>query len=89
MIMHEASLMADLIRKITTLAEAQQAGKVTGVRLTLGALSHLSPDHVHAHFVHAARGTVAEGARLDIEAHTDITEPLAQDLRLDSIDVEA
>jgi len=88
MVMHEASLMADLIRKITTLAEAQEAGKVTGVRLTLGALSHLSPDHVQAHFVHAARGTVAEGARLHIEARTDITEPLAQDIRLDSIEVE-
>ena len=87
--MHEASLMADLMRKITTLAEAQQACKVTSVHLTLGALSHLSPDHVREHFVHAARGTVAEGAQLDIEARTDITEPLAQDVRLDSIDVEA
>lgn len=86
--MHEASLMADLIRKITTLADAQQAYKVTGVHLTLGALSHLSPEHLREHFQYVARGTVAEEARLDIEAHTDITDPLAQDIRLDSIDVE-
>jgi hydrogenase nickel incorporation protein HypA/HybF len=87
--MHEASLMADLIRKITTLAEAQQARHVTGVRVTLGALSHLSPDHLRAHFVQATRGIVAAGARLDIDARTDITEPMAQDIRLDSIEVEA
>lgn len=87
--MHEASLMADLIHKITTLADAQQADKVTGIHLTLGALSHLSPEHLREHFQHAARGTVAEDARLEIEAHTDITDPLAQDIRLDSIDVEA
>ena len=86
--MHEASLMADLIRKITTLADAQQACKVTGVHLTLGALSHISPEHLSEHFRHAARGTVAEGARLDIEARTDFTDPFAQDIRLDSIDVE-
>lgn len=87
--MHEASLMADLMRKIATLAEAQHARHVTVVRLALGALSHLSPDHLREHFVHAARGTVVEGARLDIETRTDITEPMAQDIRLDSIDVES
>lgn len=87
--MHEASLMDDLIRKITTLAEAQQARNVTGVQLTLGALSHLSPAHLREHFVHATQGTIAEGAQLRINARTDITEPTAQDIRLDSIEVEA
>jgi hypothetical protein len=32
---------------------------------------------------------VAEDAWLEIEARTDLTDPLAQDIRLDSIDVEA
>ena len=86
--MHEASLMADLIHKITTLAEAQQASKVIGVHITLGALSHMSPDHLREHFARAAQGTVAEGAQLDIDQRTDITEPLALDIRLDSIEVE-
>ena len=86
--MHEASLMADLVRKITTLADAQQASKVIGVHLTLGALSHISPDHLRQHFVQATQGTIAADARLDIDARTDITEPLAQDIRLDSIEVE-
>ena len=86
--MHEASLMADLLHKIETVANAQQASKVIGVRVTLGALSHLSPDHLREHFVQAAQGTLAENARLDINAHTDINDPLAQDIRLDSIEVE-
>jgi hydrogenase nickel incorporation protein HypA/HybF len=79
--------MADLMRKITTLAEAQQASKVTVVHISLGALSHISPDHLRLHFMYAAKGTVAEDARLDIDARTDITEPLALDIRLDSIEV--
>ncbi len=87
--MHEASLMANLIHKIATLADAQQARKVTGVQITLGALSHLSPTHLREHFAQATQGTVAEGARLDIEAHTDVTDPSAQDIRLNSIEVEA
>jgi hydrogenase nickel incorporation protein HypA/HybF len=87
--MHEASLMTDLIRQITTLANAQQVSKVTGVHITLGALSHISPAHLREHFVHAVQGTIAEGARLDIDARTDITEPIALDIRLDSIEVEA
>ncbi|ETX05223.1 hydrogenase maturation nickel metallochaperone HypA/HybF [Candidatus Entotheonella palauensis] len=86
--MHEASLMANLMRQITSLADVQQVSKVTGVHITLGALSHMSPDHLREHFVHAAQGTVAEGARLDIDARTDITEPQALDIRLDSIEVE-
>ena len=86
--MHEASLMADLIHKITTLAEAQQASKVIGVHITLGALSHLSPAHLREHFARAAQGTITEGAQLDIDQRTDITEPLALDIRLDSIEVE-
>lgn len=86
--MHEASLMADLMRKIMMLAEAQHARHVTGVQITLGALSHMSPAHLRAHFAQAAQGTAAEGARLDIGVRTDITEPMAQDIRLDSIEVE-
>ncbi len=86
--MHEASLMVDLVHKIATLAKMQQASKVTGVQLTLGALSHISPAHLREHFVQATRGTVAEGARLDIDACTDITAPSAQDIRLNSIEVE-
>ena len=86
--MHEASLMANLMHQITALAKAQQASKVTAVQLTLGALAHISPEHLREHFIHASQGAVAEGACLDINVDTDITAPWAQDIRLDSIEVE-
>lgn len=86
--MHEASLVADLIRQVTVMAYQYQAAKVIGVHVKLGALSHMSPEHVHGHFVQAARGTVADGAQLTIETLTDILDPLAQELQLHSIEVE-
>lgn len=86
--MHEASLMRNLIRKITMVAQAQGAERVTGVRVRLGALSHMSPQHFREHFTHGARGTMAEGARLEIEIMTAADDPLAQKVILDSIEVE-
>ena len=86
--MHEASLMKNLMGKIEQLAREQNAARVTRVGVKLGALSHFSPEHFREHFEHAARGTVAEGALLDIELLTDISDPRAQDVLLDSADVE-
>jgi hydrogenase nickel incorporation protein HypA/HybF len=87
--MHEASLMADLLRMITTLAAQEEAEKVTRVQVTLGALSHVSPEHFRFHFTQAVLGTIAAGADLDIQVRTDITEPQAQEIRLTGIEVEA
>jgi hydrogenase nickel incorporation protein HypA/HybF len=86
--MHEASLIRNLIRKITVVAQTQGAGRVAGVRIRLGALSHISPEHFREHFRHGTRGTVAEGARLEIETMTATDDPYAQEVILDSIDVE-
>jgi hydrogenase nickel incorporation protein HypA/HybF len=54
----------------------------------LGALSHFSPDHFREHFEQASRGTVAEGASLEIELLTDISDPRAQDVIVESVDIE-
>lgn len=86
--MHEASLMKNLMWKVEALAREHGAGRVTRLGVKLGALSHFSPDHFREHFEQASRGTVAEGARLEIELLTDITDPHAQDVLLDSADVE-
>lgn len=87
-VMHEASLIRDLIAKVTTLATAQDAERVTRVCVWLGALSHMSPQHFRQHFDTDARGTIAEGAALDIETSTDIGDPNAEALLLRSIEVE-
>jgi hydrogenase nickel incorporation protein HypA/HybF len=86
--MHELSLIADLMRKIAFIAREEGAAKVTCVKVKVGVFCHLSVAHLREHFVHAARGTVAEGARLDIEVLTDMTDPRAQEILLDSVEVE-
>jgi hydrogenase nickel incorporation protein HypA/HybF len=64
------------------------ARRVVGVKVTLGALSHLSPDHFREHFEAAATDTIAEAAKLDIEILRDECDPHSQDILLDSVEVE-
>jgi hydrogenase nickel incorporation protein HypA/HybF len=85
---HEQTLMRDLIEKIAAEASAEGATRVTRVRVRLGALSHLTEDHFREHFEDDSRGTVAEGAAVDAELRTDPTEPHAQGVVLESIEIE-
>jgi hydrogenase nickel incorporation protein HypA/HybF len=86
--MHELSLMADLMRKIDAIARDQNARQVTRIKVTLGALSHLSASHFREHFEHAARNTLSQDAELDITVATDARDPRAQDIVLESVEVE-
>ena len=86
--MHEMSLIHDLMRKIETIARDQNAVKVVGVKVRLGALAHISPDHFREHFEEESKGTIADGARLEVELLTDEHDPQAQDIMLDSVEVE-
>ena len=86
--MHEFSLINDLMRKIDAIAREQGARRVVGVKVRLGALSHLSPDHFREHFEAVAIGTIAEAARLDIETLRDERDPHSQDVLLDTVEVE-
>ena len=61
---------------------------MTRIRVRLGALSHFTPEHFREHFEDASRGTLAEGAAVEAELGTDPTEPHAQGVVLESIDVE-
>lgn len=83
--MHEFSLLKGILSKIEAVAAANGSDRVVGVKVKLGALAHISPDHFREHFDHAVGGTVAEGAELEIETMTDATHPRAQEIILDSI----
>lgn len=85
--MHEASLMDDLMRKIEDVARQQNARQVLGINVSLGALSHMSASHFRGHFALASQGTIAEGARLNIKVLTDVNDPQAQDILLESVEV--
>ena len=86
--MHEASLITNLMHQIMAIMRQQGTGRVVGVTVKLGALSHISPDHFREHFVHGARGTIAEGARLTLEIGSDPGDPHAQDIVLACLDIE-
>lgn len=86
--MHEFSLMADLLRKIDSVAQQQEATRVLSVKVLLGALCHISPEHFRDHFISASRGTVAEGAALVLDAASDPADPRAQDVYLESLTLD-
>ena len=87
--MHEATLMKSLMRRIEEIARDQQAARVVAVSVWLGALSHMSPSHFAEHFEESAAGTIAEGAKLSATASEDVHHANAQDVLLESIEVEA
>ena len=86
--MHEQALMRDLVRKIETSAQAEGGIRVTRIRVRLGALSHFTPEHFREHFEDASRGTLAEGADVQTELRIDPTEPDAQGVVLESVELE-
>lgn len=86
--MHERSLLRGVLRQIERIVRDEKAGRVDEVRLELGALAHISAEHLREHFAEAAAGGVADGARLVIETGTDTSDRDAQHIRLKSLVVE-
>ncbi|MFV8782648.1 hydrogenase/urease maturation nickel metallochaperone HypA [Microbulbifer sp. SA54] len=85
--MHEQSLIKNLVEKIQRLA-AQERGKLVSAKLRLGALAHISAEHLREHFEHETSGTALEGIKLKIEELPDINHAQAQDIVLDSLEFE-
>lgn len=86
--MHEASLMTDLMRQIREIAAAERASRVVGIKVWCGALSHMSRAHFAEHFAQASAGTLAAGAALNVTVSDDLADSRAQDIVLESVDVE-
>jgi len=85
--MHEQALLKDLLREIESVAAREGARRVVAVSVRIGPMSHMTPDHFVEHFVDATRGTVAEGARCEVE-EIDEHDPLAQSIVLESIELD-
>ena len=86
--MHETALVRDVVRRIEDLAQATGASRITGAKIWLGALSHLSAEHFREHYALEAQGSIAAGAILTIEASSDFDHPDAQHVRLESVDLD-
>jgi hydrogenase nickel incorporation protein HypA/HybF len=64
--MHELSLAENVLQLIDDAARRQRFSKVTAVWLEIGQLAAVEPEAMSFCFDAVARGTVAEGARLEI-----------------------
>ncbi len=85
--MHEASLAADLVCRIKEIAHAQGVQRVLSVRIQVDGWSILSRDHLQDHFALVSRGTVAEGARLEVKAADEDSFTGGMGLLLESLEV--
>ena len=86
--MHDQALMRDLVRRIVGVAESEGATGVTKVSVRLGALSHFTAEHFREHFRDSSHGTIAEGAIVEAVLETSTTDPNAQGVVLESVEVE-
>lgn len=64
--MHESSLGRDIVRAVVEKANEVGALRVRTVRGSIAETEWLNPQAIAFHFEAHARGTVAEGARLDL-----------------------
>ncbi|WP_431859038.1 hydrogenase maturation nickel metallochaperone HypA [Azospirillum sp.] len=65
--MHELALCRSIIELCREQADRQGFRTVKAIRLSIGALSHVEPQALEFGFDAASRGTLAEGAVLEIE----------------------
>ena len=86
--MHETGIVRDLIRKLDALARESGAATISGVVIRLGALSGFSPEHFRIHFDEDAKGTRAAHAALTILLSEDAADPHAQDVMIESVDLD-
>jgi hydrogenase nickel incorporation protein HypA/HybF len=86
--MHEAGLVRSLVGKADAVVAAEGAERASSVTVRVGAMSHISPDHLRDYFVQEAKGTKVEGADLQIETDNDLTAPEAMDLVLVSVELD-
>ena len=86
--MHGRALIRDVVAKVEAVARAEGATRVTRVGVRLGALSHFTPEHFRDHFADASRGTAAEHAAVDAVVADDPAAPDAQDVVVETVEVE-
>jgi len=71
---HELGVAGEILDVALAEAGRHAAKKVTSIRLRVGVLRAVEPDNLAFLFEHLARGTLAEGARLEV-----VEEPIRVD----------
>ena len=86
--MHERGVVADVVREAERVCAANP-GAPTKVRLTIGALSGLSPIAIDQHFRGlVGAGSPLDGIELDISTSDGLDPVRASTLSLDSVEFE-
>ena len=65
--MHELSLMGNTLATVFEEARRNNAEKIDALRMKVGAMSGVVPEALEFAFQALTEGTIAEGARLDID----------------------
>jgi hydrogenase nickel incorporation protein HypA/HybF len=65
--MHELSITEGILKVVVNEAEKHKVKKVSVIKVKIGRLSDLMPDCINYYFDVISKGTIAEGAVIDIE----------------------
>lgn len=65
--MHEVGIMQNAVQMAVEQAKAQNARKIHCLRMRVGQMSGVVPEALEFAFEVVARGTMAEGAKLEVE----------------------
>lgn len=80
-------MLRDLVRRADEVGRSLGGRRVTRVSLWVGALSHIAGSSLPARWADASRGTLAEGATVEVEVSDRIDDRRAGDVVLRSVDV--
>lgn len=87
--MHESRLVTELVDEAVRIAESNGSEKVHEMRVSIGALSHVTPLSLEGHLQEAAAGTSIEQASFNVTKSADPYAPDALDVRLVSMTIGA
>lgn len=65
--MHELPVTESILKIVLTHAEKNDVRRVMTIQLQVGRLSHLEDEPMQRYFDYVSKGTLAEGAKLQIE----------------------
>lgn len=85
--MHEQATIRNLVATVLHVAADNDAKRVVRIKVKLGSLSHFTPEHFEEHWVDASAGTIAEGCKVEAELSEDLTDPNAQGVVLEDIEI--
>ena len=82
--MHDRSIMDSLLRKVAAISAEHDASSVTGIRVRLGAVSHMDEAHFREHWTEATQGTPLEAAEVEVEFSPEPFGVLLVDVELEA-----